>query len=148
MKKCFFTLASSFFLALVILSSCQKDVDTPDTKTKTELLSQGTWKYKSATVSGSAYSIPACQQDNIYTFLATKMGSMDEGATKCNINDPSPVPFTWSFESGETSILFSVPLFGANSVTLVSISQTELVLSYPYTPPFGPTLLIVVTFTH
>lgn len=148
MKKYFFTLISSFFLTIIIFSSCQKDVETPDTKTKTELITQGTWKYKSATVGGTAYSIPACQQDNIYSFLTIGTGSMDEGATKCNSSDPSPVPFTWSFESGETSILFSVPIFGTNSVTLVSISETELVVSYPYTPPAGPTLLIVVTFIH
>lgn len=146
MKKYLFSFAASLFLTAIILSSCQKDAETP--KTKTELISQGSWKFKSATVGGSAYSIPACQQDNIYTFLAGGTGSMDEGATKCNVGDPSPVLFTWTFKLSETNIFFSVPLFGTDTVTLVSVSATELVVSYPYTPPVGPTLIIVVTFTH
>ena len=108
MKKYLFPFAASLFLTAVILSSCKKDVETP--KTKTELISQGSWKFKSATVGGTAYSIPACQQDNIYTFLAGGTGSMDEGATKCNVGDPSPVLFTWTFKLSETNIFFSVLL--------------------------------------
>lgn len=146
MKKYFFSFAASLFLTAIILPSCQKDTETP--KTKTELISQGSWKFKSATVGGSAYSIPACQQDNIYTFSAAGSGSMDEGALKCDAADPSTVPFTWTFKTNETTIFFSVALFGTDTLTLVSLTATELVVSYPYTPPVGPTLIIVATFTH
>ena len=149
MKKQTASLLTYLAAILFILSACQKDnEDPPAQKTKTELISQASWKFSSATVSGvdaSGY-LQACQKDNIYTFVAAGTGTIDEGPSKCNSGDPQTSPFTWNFLSNETMIHISTVLFsgGSNDFTLVSLSTTQLVASQNY-PPYGT---IVVTFVH
>ncbi len=148
MKKHLFFLAAALPVMLLLFSSCDKKDDIP--KTKTELLTQASWRYKSASVGGIAYNnFAACQTDNILTFNASGNGVVDEGATKCNAGDPQTNPFTWSFQNGETLIQLSSPLFtnGDNTVTLVSVTETQLVLIIPVTT-LGPTFLVEVTFQH
>ena len=147
MKKQFFLLIAGFIVTSFIFTSCDKDSPA---KTKTQLITQSSWKVKSATVNGNPYSLQACQQDNIYTFASTGSGTTDEGATKCNGGDPQTTSFTWSFQTNETLILFSSPLFtgGSNTVNLISISETELVISIAISPGPGPTFNVVVTFQH
>lgn len=140
-------IASNFF----IFSSCNKDdVPTPTPKTKTQLLTQGTWKYKSATVGGVPYTIQACIQDNIYTYMVAGTGTIDEGATKCNAGDPQTTSFTWNFQASETILYISTILFpgGSNTFTLVSLTETEAVISQGITIGGGPTQNVVVTFQH
>jgi len=138
--------------AALLAVSCGKDDDTPAPKTKTQLLTQATWKFKSATVGGTDYSssLQACQRDNIYTFVANGTGTADEGATKCNAADNQTNPLTWNFASNETILFISVTLFTntSNMFTLISLTETELVVSTVYTPIGGPSLTVVVTFQH
>lgn len=137
-------------LALGILS-CNKDDDGGNTpKTKRELLTQASWKYKSATVNGAAFnSFPTCETDNTVSFSNPNSGVRDEGLTKCDPGDPQSTPFTWSFQNGETEILLSSGLFtnGSATVTLVSVTETELVISFAYSTP-GPIFFVQVTFQH
>ena len=142
-------IAANFF----IFSSCNKSEDPPPPpKTKTQLLTQSTWKFKSATASGTDISsqLQTCQKDNILTFAAAGTGTVDEGATKCNAIDPQISSLTWNFASGETILHVSTSLFAGtgNDFTLISLTETELVVSIGYAPPVGPILLIVITFQH
>ncbi|MBS1920257.1 MAG: hypothetical protein JST17_08390 [Bacteroidetes bacterium] len=41
--------------------------------------------------------------------------------------------------------LFSV---ASNDFTIITLSDTQLVVSFPYTPPSGSTVQLVVTFIH
>ena len=149
MKKQTASLLIYLAAILFILPACQKDNENPPAqKTKTESITQASWKFSAATVSGvdaSGY-LQACQKDNIYTFVAAGTGTIDEGASKCNSGDPQTSPFTWNFLSNETMIHISTVLFsgGSNDFTLVSLSATQLVASQNY-PPYGT---IVVTFVH
>ena len=136
-------------IAAAFLISCEEEA-LP--KTKTQLLTQTSWKFSAATVNGSDASgyLQACQKDNIYTFAAAGTGTMDEGASKCNSGDPQSVPFTWNFASSETILHISTPLFSGsgNDFTLTSLTETELKVTFPYTPPIGPSVMIVATFVH
>jgi len=151
MKKRIASLLTYLAAILFILPACQKDNEDPQPqKTKTELITQASWKFSTATLNGvdaSSY-LQACQKDNIYTFVAAGTGTIDEGASKCNSGDPQTGPFTWNFLTNETMIHISTVLFsgGSNDFTLVSLSTTQLVASqnFPY-PPYGT---IVVTFIH
>lgn len=151
MKKYLSFLALALPLAWVLVSSCSKDNDNGNPpKTKRELLVQSSWKYKSATVNGAPFAgLPTCQTDNIYSFNTSGSGAADEGATRCNAGDPQNNPFTWSFQNAETEILLSTPLFpnGGSTITLVSVTETELVVSFPYSTP-GPIVIVQVTFQH
>lgn len=151
MKKYILTSFLSLTAFLFVFTSCNKNDDTPAVKTKTELISQGSWRFSSATVSGSDVSafLQACQKDNILTFNANLSGNVDEGSTKCNGADPQNVPFTWFFSSGETILNISTALFsgGSSVFTLVSLSATQLVLSQQITVG-GTPQTAVVTFVH
>lgn len=139
-------------LALVGFMGCDKDDDDTPAKTKTELITQGSWKFSTATVGGADVSafLQTCQKDNVLTFVAAgSTGTVDEGATKCNAGDPQTSPFTWSFASGETQVNISTTLFagGSSVFTLVSLSESQLVLSQNITVS-GTTQNAVVTFVH
>jgi hypothetical protein len=145
----FVLIAANFF----IYSSCKKNDYTPPTpKTKTELLTLNSWKFRSATAGGSDASsyLQACQKDNIYTFLTAGTGTTDEGPTKCNAGDPQTTNLTWNFAASETILHISSVLFTntSNDFTLISLSETELVVQTYYTPPIGPTILITISFQH
>jgi hypothetical protein len=143
-------IAANFF----IYSSCNKNDNPPPPtpKTKTQLLTQAAWKFKGATAAGTDVSaqLQTCQKDNIMTFAVNGTGMIDEGPTKCNPADNQTSSFNWNFASNETILHFSSPLFTntANDFTLISLTETELVVSINYVPPVGPVLLMVITFQH
>ena len=149
MKKQY-ALPFAFLAAIIILVSCSKDPD-PVVKTKTQLISQSTWKFSGATVGGTDVSgaLQACQKDNIMTFVSTGTGTVDEGPTKCNAGDPQTNPFTWNFQTNETILFISTTLFtgGSSNFTLVTLSETQLIVSQMVTIG-GTPQNAVVTFIH
>ncbi len=152
MKKYFFAPIAFSILISAFLVSCQKEDNTPPPKTKTELISQSTWKFSAATVGGSDVSgfLQTCQKDNILTFAATGgTGTLDEGPTKCNSGDPQTRPFTWNFLNNETELFISATLFtgGSSTFTLVTLTETQLVVSQVITVS-GTAQTAIVTFVH
>lgn len=149
MKKLILKTAVVLVLLNMVFAACKK---SSHVKTNTELLTQSTWKFSSATVNGSdaSFYLQACQKDNIYAFAAAGTGTMDEGSSKCNSGDPQTIAFNWNFASNETILHISTTLFSgsSNDFTIMTLSETQLVVSFPYTPPAGPTLQMVVTFVH
>ncbi|MEO7924047.1 MAG: hypothetical protein ABIR30_10230 [Chitinophagaceae bacterium] len=138
--------------SLFIFSACDKNND-PAPKTKTQLVSQSSWKFKSATANGTDISnqdppFSACRKDNILTFTAAGSGTVAEGTLVCS--PPENTAFTWNFATGETIIHVSTPLYPGtgNDFTLVSVSETEMVLQIGYSPTVGPIILITITFQH
>ena len=154
MKKQFPLFSAAVIASVFLLSSCQEDDNLPVIKTKTQLLSEKVWKFSSATWGGTdmTASVPACQKDNVTSFIAGGTGSGDEGATKCNVADPQTVSFTWSFQSGETMLTTSSPLIpgttpGSSTSTIVSLTATDRKLSQPVTIG-STTQTAVATFVH
>lgn len=150
-KNSLLTLVAALSI-LFVASSCEKDNNDPAPKTKTELITSGSWKFSSAVVGTTNVNafLQTCQKDNIMTFTATGLsGTLDEGLTKCNAGDPQSAPFTWSFGIGETTLNVSATLFtgGSNTFTLVSLTETNLVLSQMITVS-GTPQNAVVTFVH
>lgn len=151
MKKQIVLLTTVFFAAIFTLFSCQSDDNLPVLKTKTQLLTQGPWKYSSAVRDGvnlDPFLLP-CQKDNTTTLAAAGTGTTDEGPLKCNPADPQSNSFTWTFQSGETMLSTSAALIpgGTTTSTIVTLSETQLVLSQPYVLA-GVTKDAVVTFVH
>jgi hypothetical protein len=152
MRKHLFFIPALIAIAIIILPGCGKDKeDPPPQKTKTELLTTGTWKFSSVTWGGAPASqyLQACQTDNTAVFAAAGTGTLDEGATKCSAGDPQSRPFTWNFQTNESILFISATLFtGGNSTfNLVSLTENQLVVSQNVT--FGSvTQLAVFTFVH
>ena len=153
MKKLISILLILFAASFLLSSSCNKNDNPPaPIKTKTQLLTQSPWKFKSATAGGSDASgfLQACQKDNIYTFAAAGTGTTDEGPSKCNTGDPQITSFTWNFASNETMLQVSSVFFSNTNTNfdLVSLTETELVVKTFYTPPIGPFIEVTITFQH
>jgi hypothetical protein len=144
MKKLQKIFALLFFSFSLIWISCGKDsTNGPSTM---ELITSSPWKFSRATANGLDVSafVDQCIKDNLLTFtVATpnNTGNMNEGASKCNAADPQQVEFTWTFdESFQKMAITSVgggaiPLLpgGGNEFTLVSVNQTQMVLSQTVT---------------
>jgi hypothetical protein len=153
MKKFICTPLLSLTLVLFVLSSCDKEEDnTPAPKTKTELITQGSWKFQSAnsSLAGDISSQPviACYIDNVMTFSSNLSGTISEGAVSCTV--PAPPTFTWAFQTNETILHLNFTLFsgGSPDFTIVSLTETNLVLSQVVTFPTFPAQTITVTFKH
>ena len=137
------------FSAIVLCTiSCKK---SDDPKTKTELLTQGSWKYSSATAGGASADawVDACYKDNLITFNATgETGNVNESSTVCS---PSTAGnFTWAFKNNETEMTVTANLFpgGSGDISIVSLTETTLVVSQDMTIPPYPTTNVTVTLTH
>lgn len=135
------------------LNSCDKDKDVPKVKTKTELLTQSSWKFKAASANNTDVSnqnppFAPCRKDNILTFTINGAATIAEGATSCSPAEGTS--FTWNFANNESTLHFSAPLYpnAPSDVTFVSVSETELVISFPYTVSPGVTITVIVTFQH
>ncbi len=154
MKNTFTRSATLILACSLLFGACKKkndDDNTPKGKTKTELISTGTWKFSSATYNGANASIflQGCQKDNILTFTNTGGGTIDEGTSKCSAGDQQSQPFTWNFASNETILHVSSVLFtgGSNDFTIVEISETKLIGSQIIELNGNPAT-VVVTFIH
>jgi hypothetical protein len=93
--------------------------------------------------------LQTCQKDNIIVFVSPSTGTLDEGAAKCNSNDPQTVPFTWNFANNDQTLHVSTVLFsgGSSDFTIVDLTETQLILSQNITVS-GTSQNAVVTFKH
>lgn len=145
------TLFLAFLSTIVIvIPACEKEGDPPAAKTKTELMTQSSWKFEKATALGSdisAHPSLACYIDNTIKFEANLSGTGTEGASACST--PIPSTFTWSFQNSESILRLSFILFsgGSSDFTIVSLTETNLVVSQTITVGTTPTP-VEVTFKH
>jgi hypothetical protein len=151
MKKHLISLVACLAVVLFSIPACQKDND-PAPKTNTEKLSASSWTLFHADASGTdvtnnAYL--ACFKDNTITFAANGTFTVAENAVVCS---PSTAgSFTWNFQTNETVLVLSAPLFpgGSSTFNVVSLTETELVVSQSVTIPPNPTaILVTFTFHH
>ena len=129
--------AAVAFLSIVSFSACKKGGGA---KSKTDLLTQASWKYENAALdldrNGTADSpippgyLEACDTDNTITFKNDNTGTADEGPTKCDPATPQSAPFTWTFKDNEQTISFGNIDFAGLSgdVKVVTLNDTKLEL--------------------
>jgi hypothetical protein len=156
MKQVF--LAASVLL-LAFTFGCKKGGGSGP-KSKTELLTQASWKYENAAVDVDRNGTPdsplpagildACELDNTITFSSNGTGVVDEGGTKCNGADPQSAPFNWSFKNNEQVITFTNIAFGGldGDVTLKTINETQLELHKEVTVAIGTVVNVIVYLKH
>lgn len=138
-------------LVFLTLTGCKKEENNTPAKTNTEKISQSPWVFEKAMAGGVDISTQpqlACYTDNTLTFAANGTGTTTEGTNVCS--SPTPANFTWTFQSNESVLHLSFSLFagGSPDFTIVSLTETNLVLSQMVTfAPFPPTL-VTVTFKH
>ena len=134
----------------MILVSCKK---SGHVKTKTELITQSSWKLDHATAVGFGditAQIPACYKDNVVAFVSNGTGTVDESTNVCSPSNAGS--FTWIFQTNETMLHLSTTLFsgGSGDFTIVSLTETNLVVSQTVIlpPPPGVQVNAEFTFKH
>lgn len=140
--------------AVVLVTGCDKENDdnTPPPKTNTEHISSSSWKFQSASASGTDISsnpLLACFVDNVITFNSNLTGVIDEATIICTPTTAGN--FTWGFLSNETQLQLSTALFpgGSSTFSIVTLNSTNLVLSQNVVvPPSSSPIPVTVTFRH
>lgn len=151
MQKQHFLFAITVLISAAVVSGCNKN-DDPPAKTKSELLVQASWKFQSASASGTDITnnpAIACIKDDVVTFTAAGGGTVTEGAIVCS--PTTAVNFTWNFQDSETKLMMSAGLFPAGSglFTIVTLNETTLTLSQDVTIPPSPVAIpVVATYVH
>lgn len=125
------------FAALVVLS-CKKNKDTATTKTRTELLTTGTWKYTASVITpaydyygdGNAVTdifsiMKPCEKDDYEIYKADGIWQYKEGATMCDPSDPQEFSDSWRFAANEKKLFV-----GSVEHTILELTQTTLKLRY------------------
>jgi len=164
MKK---ALTISFSLALALLPlffiSCKKDKkeDKPSPiSARTEILTARPWKTIAIGVNppidtGSGPPVSdiyatraACEQDDLSRYKLDKTFTYEEGATKCDINDPDIYDVgTWEFNADETTLTEKPTLASAKTYDIIQLTADKMVLTtkeiknsveYTYTATFVP----------
>jgi hypothetical protein len=114
---------------LLALSSCKDDDE--ETRSRTQLLTEKTWKLTSVKALGFSSSPEDCDADDIYTFTTGGAYSENEGATKCDVDAPQTLSGSWEFESNETILNISYVEQGATvsfDYTIVELTGSTLKL--------------------
>jgi hypothetical protein len=149
--------AAIVMLSVVVMAGCKKD--DSKRKTKTELLTMGSWKQTSIYFSpavdwnGDGHTenevinfYPPCSKDDLIMFKTNGTVLSDEGPSKCDPADPQIIETTnWKFADNETTILIGEPgaeepahvLELSSSVLKVKITVEEAGVYYTQTLTFG-----------
>jgi hypothetical protein len=152
-------LASLWILIAVTITavSCKKESGGGSKqKTKTELLTTGSWK-RTGLTSDPAYDwygdgtyatdllsvMKVCDSDNFDSYKSNGTGDTDEGPTRCDESDPQAWLFVWEFADNETKLVFDY--FG--EYTLVELTETTLKFRSTFEEN-GVTYTIDETYSH
>jgi len=149
--------AAMVILSVAVMAGCKKDDNK--SKSKTELLTSGSWKQTSVYFSpavdfdGDGHEenevinlYPPCSKDDLLTFKTNGTAVSDEGASKCDPSDPQVIETTnWKFSDDETKILIGNPgeeeaaqlLELSASVLKVKVTIVESGVTYTQTLTFG-----------
>ncbi|HRE50978.1 MAG TPA: hypothetical protein PK339_06145 [Flavitalea sp.] len=124
-------------LSAFVFASCKKDKDAD----KVQLLTVSVWKYDTAAIDQNNdgvmdQPIPSeiigdCAKDNTISFAADGSGISDEGALKCDEEDPQTTPFTWTLGEGQSSLILDGNLFAGidGEFKLITLTNSRMELS-------------------
>ncbi|MDP4150395.1 MAG: lipocalin family protein [Bacteroidota bacterium] len=136
-KALIVSLLISLVLSLAFVA-CSKSSSSTGGNTNADSvnISKAAWKLSTsgfnlsggATVTIVDTSVKPCQKDNTYSFNANGSGTMDEGATKCNVSDPQTQPFTWSFSARDTVLHIHSNTILNGDLNIYTLSATSFVV--------------------
>ncbi len=125
MKK--FDLLVLFVISALCLNSCKKGIDGLSDKSK--IIVGKNWKMTAYTIDGvDSYTTlyPPCERDNLHLFTADGKFKVDEGATKCDANDPQ-VAETGNWEIRDNKLTFSDSASSLQlQATIIELSEKTL----------------------
>ncbi len=141
MKTNWMKLSALLFAGMFIFAACSSE----DDKTKTELLTAQSWKTIHAYMEGADImeALEECDKDDLSTFFEDGSYQFDEGATKCDPDNPQIFEEgTWSFNADET-VMTLVSDGISTEFTLITLNESTLEYSYE-DPFFGLEIRVVL----
>lgn len=131
-------------------TGCQKESTAP--KTKTQLLTQASWKFSTASASGTDITnnaAIACIKDDVITFTTSNTGTITEGTVICSPTTAGS--FTWNFVSSETQLQMSSGIYpsGNGLFTITALTETSLTITQDVViPPSSSPIPVSATYIH
>jgi hypothetical protein len=127
--------------AIATILSCEKSKEEPVVKTKSELITTGTWKLTAYT-SNPAYDwygngvfstnilavLNPCEADGFDTYKTNGTVEINEGALKCDPANPQTFTASWQFTNNESKILYD----GFDEYELVELTMTTMRLQQTF----------------
>ncbi len=150
MQKQFFTFILLSAALIFTGTGCQKD--SAPVKTKTELITQASWKFSSASASGTDitnHPAIACIKDDVVIFSSNGTGSITEGTVVCSPTTAGS--FTWIFQSSETQLMMSSGIYPAGSglFTITALTETSLTITQDVIiPPSSTAVPVTAVYIH
>ncbi len=157
MKSVVKILTSLAFAAILNLTNCKDKEDpsiTPDTRTKTQLITASEWKWTVSTCNvpvdtdgkdGASTNLliqmPPCEIDNSYTFKSDST-MIEKTNVKCKTNEPVSWKGDWEFLNNE-----KVLDWDGDDFTIIELSGSKLVLKSSVITGSN-TYEITDTYTH
>ncbi|MBF9141927.1 lipocalin family protein [Hymenobacter properus] len=128
--------------ATLLATACKKDSENtpaPQPKTTEQLLSANVWRMTAITANPGLQTstgaivtdiypfVPNCTKDDTQQFVASGQFKMDEGASKCDTNDPQTTTGTWtSAKSGNDTNVNVTVSGGTLHLKVLEVSDTQL----------------------
>lgn len=140
-------------MVVLAMASCKKD----DPTTTELLIDSDGWILVSMTVdppivdpiTGTSITdfyaqMDACDKDDITIFQDNGTYITDEGATKCDPNDPQTETGTWVLSADEKTITID-----GESWTIESLTKSSMRVTFPFDEPYtGITYTMTATLEH
>ena len=140
-------------MVVLAMASCKKD----DPTTTELLIDADGWILVSMTVdppivdpiTGTSITdfyaqMDACDKDDITIFQDNGTYIIDEGATKCDPNDPQTETGTWVLSADEKTITID-----GESWTIESLTKNSMRVTFPFHEPYtGITYTMTATLEH
>ncbi|MBK9017455.1 MAG: lipocalin family protein [Saprospiraceae bacterium] len=140
-------------LATINMTSCKDDDAQPD---NTQVLTDGNWKLTALTsdpafnwfgtpVTNIYAQLPACIKDDLTTFKESGTVNFDEGASKCDPNDPQTTSGTWAFSTDEK--ILSVTTDGETESWNIEALEDDIFKAHYEITEEGLTYTFTITFS-
>lgn len=156
MKRIKFSRLLLWSLVAMAILSCNKNKDaTTTSKTKTELLTAGTWKFTAAVITpaydyyGDGNSVTdifsimkPCEKDDYEIYKTNGIWEYHEGPTTCYPANPQEFSDSWHFANNETKLFV-----GVDEITILELTETTLKVRYTFEDA-GITYTEIDTYGH
>jgi hypothetical protein len=128
-------------LVMLVFSSCKKE---DEVKTATDYLTQGNWMITAATIDPdiemddglvtNVYPyLDPCQRDNLMKFNTNGTVAQDEGATKCDPDDPQIIDEgNWAFSNNNKTLTILFPDEDPLVAEVKTLNESTFVMSYEF----------------
>lgn len=147
-------------IGLLSLASCQKDNDdsSQTQTTKTDLLTANTWKISAIAISPNFYDATLqqtfeqhpyftdCLKDNTIRFSKDGIANSDEGATKCEIDDPQTTEDKWEFDDNKSHLILN-PGSSETKFTIETIDKDQMIFTLTDEADLGDGVVRELTYT-